>query len=158
MEAVAITDHGNIFNAFSFVKAARGAGVRPVVGCEVYVAPGDHKEKGAPGMGQKPYYHLVLLAENQEGYRNLTHLVSEAALEGFYYKPRISKELLSRYSKGLIGLTACLSGEVPQRLMQRDASGARRIAEEYREILGPGNFFLEMVVMTLPCHFPSKKR
>ncbi len=144
MDAVAITDHGNIFNAFQFVKAARGAGVRPVVGCEVYVAPGDHREKGAPGVGLKPYYHLVLLAENQEGYSNLTHLVSEAALDGFYYKPRISKELLSRYSEGLIGLTACLSGEIPQRLMQRDASGARRIAEEYREILGPENFFLEI--------------
>ncbi len=144
MEAVAITDHGNIFNAFQFVEAARGAGIRPIVGCEVYVAPGDHREKGAPGMGQKPYYHLVLLAENQQGYRNLTHLVSEAALEGFYYKPRISKELLSTYSEGLIGLTACLSGEVPQRMMQRDASGARRVAEEYREILGPDNFFLEI--------------
>ncbi len=144
MESVAITDHGNIFNAFQFVKAAREGGVRPVVGCEVYVAPGDHREKGAPGVGRKPYYHLVLLAENQQGYRNLTQLVSEAALEGFYYKPRISKELLSRHSEGLIALTACLSGEVPQRLMQRDASGARRIAEEYREILGPENFFLEI--------------
>ncbi len=144
MEAVAITDHGNIFNAFPFVKAARVASIRPIVGCEVYVAPGDHREKGAQGMGQKPYYHLVLLAENQQGYQNLTHLVSEAALEGFYYKPRISKELLSKYSEGLIGLSACLSGEVPQRLMQRDASGARRVAEQYREILGPDNFFLEI--------------
>jgi DNA polymerase-3 subunit alpha len=144
MESVAITDHGNLFNAFPFVKAANAGGVRPVVGCEVYVAPGDHREKGAPGVGRKPYYHLVLLAENQEGYGNLTRLVSEAALEGFYYKPRISKELLSQYSGGLIGLTACLSGEVPQRLMQRDAEGARRVAEEYREILGKDNFFLEI--------------
>lgn len=144
MESVAITDHGNVFNAFPFVKAARAGGVNPVVGCEVYVAPGDHREKGAPGVGKKPYYHLVLLAENQQGYRNLTRLVSEAALEGFYYKPRISKDLLSQNSEGLIGLTACLSGEVPQRLMRRDALGARTVAEEYREILGAENFFLEI--------------
>lgn len=144
MESVAITDHGNIFNAFSFVKTARKVGVQPVVGCEVYVAPGDHREKVAPGMGKKPYYHLVLLAENLQGYRNLTHLASQASLEGFYYKPRISKELLAQYSEGLIGLTACLSGEVPQKLMQRDAPGARRVAEEYREILGRDNLFLEI--------------
>ena len=144
MDAVAITDHGNLFSAFPFVEAATQGGIRPVVGCEVYVAPGDHREKVPAGMGQRPYHHLVLLVENQEGYRNLTRLVSEAALEGFYYKPRISKDLLSRHSEGLIGLSACLSGEVPRLLMARDAAGARRVAEEYREILGKDNFFLEI--------------
>ncbi|MCD4751099.1 MAG: DNA polymerase III subunit alpha [Thermoanaerobaculales bacterium] len=144
MDSVAITDHGNVFGAFQFVGAAKNADVRPIVGCEVYVAPGDHREKSAARGSEKNFFHLVLLAENQRGYRNLMWLVSQGYLEGFYYKPRISKEILAEHSEGLIGLSACLSGEVAQRLMGRDPVAARRVAEEYREILGKDNFFLEI--------------
>ncbi len=145
MPAVAITDHGNLFGAFQFHRAALEAGLRPVIGCEVYVAPGDHRVKETrPGGPRRHYDHLVLLAENDTGYRNLVWLVSEAYLEGFYYRPRISKELLAAHSEGLIGLSACLSGEVSRLLLGRDPQGAARVAEEYREILGPANFFLEI--------------
>ncbi|MCP4898366.1 MAG: DNA polymerase III subunit alpha, partial [bacterium] len=144
MPAVAMTDHGNLFGAFQFHKAAIKNGIRPVIGCEVYVAPGDHREKGGGRRTQKPYNHLVLLAENQKGYNNLSYLVSQGFLEGFYFKPRISKQLLAERSEGLIGLSACLSGEVSQRLLDRDVDAALRAAEEYREILGKDNFFLEI--------------
>ena len=143
MPAAAITDHGNLFGAYQFHQAMLDQGVRPIIGCEVYVAPGDHRER-APAAGRsKPYDHLVLLAENDRGYRNLTWLVSEGYLNGFYHKPRISKELLAERAEGLIGLSACLSGEVARRLLGRDQAGARRAAEQYREILGPDGFFLE---------------
>ncbi|MEE4273517.1 MAG: DNA polymerase III subunit alpha [Thermoanaerobaculales bacterium] len=144
MPAVAITDHGNLFGAFQFHNAAIKAGLKPVIGCEVYVAPGDHRERSKVPGRRKPYDHLVLLAENNEGYRNLVWLVSEGFLNGFYHKPRISKEVLSEHSEGLIGLSACLSGEVSRRLLDRDSEGARKAAETYREILGPDNFFLEI--------------
>ena len=144
MPAVAVTDHGNLFGAFQFHRAALAEGVRPVVGCEVYVAPGDHKDKTAVPGRRKPYDHLVLLAENNKGYRNLVQLVSEGYLEGFYHKPRISKELLAEHAEGLIGLSACLSGEVSRLLLDRDPVAARRAAEEYREILGDDGFFLEI--------------
>ena len=144
MPAVALTDHGNVFGAFQFHKAALAAGLRPVIGCEVYVAPGDHRDRSPVPGRRKPYDHLVLLAENERGYRNLVWLVSEGFLNGFYHKPRISKELLAERSEGLIGLSACLSGEVARRLLERDADGARRAAETYREILGPDGFFLEI--------------
>jgi len=143
MPAVALTDHGNLFGAFQFHRAALKAGLRPVLGCEVYVAPADHRER-KPVSGRKPYDHLVLLAENQQGYRNLVWLVTEAYLNGFYHKPRISKEVLAEHAEGLIGLSACLSGEVSRRLLGRDAGGARRAAEQYREILGADSFFLEI--------------
>ncbi len=144
MSAVAITDHGNIFGAFQFHRAAIKAGVRPVIGCEVYVAPGDHRERAPVAGRRKPYDHLVLLAENDVGYGNLVRLVSAGYLEGFYHKPRISRDLLADHSDGLIGLSACLSGEIPRLLLVRDGDGARRAAETYREILGKDNFFLEI--------------
>jgi DNA polymerase-3 subunit alpha len=144
MSAVAITDHGNVFGAFQFHKAALAAGVRPVIGCEVYVAPGDHREKSPVSGRRRPYDHLVLLAENNTGYENLVWLVSQGYLEGFYHKPRISKEVLADRCEGLIGLSACLSGEISRRLLDRDPEGARKAAETYREILGPENFFLEI--------------
>jgi len=144
MPAVAITDHGNIFGAFQFHKAALKGGLRPVIGCEVYVAPGDHQERSPIPGRRRPYDHLVLLAENDRGYRNLMWLVSEGYLEGFYHKPRISKEVLAEHSEGLIGLSACLSGEVSRLLLDRNSEGARVAAETYREILGEGNFFLEI--------------
>ena len=144
MPAVAVTDHGNIFGAFQFHRAALKAGIRPVIGCEVYVAPGDHKEKSPVAGRRRPYDHLVLLAENDRGYSNLVRLVSAGYLEGFYHKPRISKELLADHSEGLIGLSACLSGEVSRRLLSRDTDGATDAAETYREILGKDGFFLEI--------------
>ncbi len=144
MPAVAVTDHGNLFAAFQFHNQALEAGVRPVLGCEVYVAPGDHHDRSPVPGRKKPYDHLVLLAENDRGYRNLVWLVSEGYLNGFYHKPRISKAVLADHADGLIGLSACLSGEIPRRLLERDFEGARATAEEYREILGADDFFLEI--------------
>ncbi|MCG6950647.1 MAG: DNA polymerase III subunit alpha [Acidobacteria bacterium] len=144
MSAVAMTDHGNIFGAFQFHKSALEAGVRPIVGCEVYVAPGDHRDrKPVPGR-RRPYDHLVLLAENNHGYSNLVKLVSSGYLEGFYHKPRVSKELLGAHSDGLIALSACLSGEVSRLLLSREQEKAREAAETYREIFGDQSFFLEI--------------
>ncbi len=144
MPAVAVTDHGNVFGAFQFYRQALKEGIRPVVGCEVYVAPGDHRDRSPVPGRRRPYDHLVLLAENDRGYRNLVELVSAGYLEGFYHKPRISKELLASHSEGLIGLSSCLSGEVARRLMGRDPDGAAHAAEEFRELLGVDDFFLEI--------------
>jgi DNA polymerase III subunit alpha len=144
MPAVAVTDHGNLFGAFQFHRAAIAAGIRPVIGCEVYVAPGDHRERAPVPGRRKPYDHLVLLAENDRGYANLVRLVSEGYLEGFYHKPRISKELLAAHSEGLIGLSACLSGEVSRLLLDRSRDAACAAAEGYREIFGRDGFFLEI--------------
>ncbi len=144
MPAVAITDHGNLFGAFQFHRAAVKAGLRPVIGCEMYVAPGDHREKRKVAGQRKPYDHLVLLAENDAGYRNLMRLVSTGYLEGFYHRPRISKTLLAEHSEGLIGLSACLSGEVARLLLERNLEGAVTTAAEYGEILGEERFFLEI--------------
>ncbi|NWF99960.1 MAG: DNA polymerase III subunit alpha [Thermoanaerobaculaceae bacterium] len=151
MPAVALTDHGNLFGAFEFYKAAKSCGVRPVVGSEVYVAPGSRTDRSpALGSGRKPYYHLVLLAENETGWKNLSRLVTRAYLEGFYHRPRIDKELLAAHSTGLIGLSGCLSGEVAAKLLTGERDAAVRAAEEYREILGKDNFFLEIQDHTLP--------
>ncbi|HVN30818.1 MAG TPA: DNA polymerase III subunit alpha [Thermoanaerobaculaceae bacterium] len=145
MPAVALTDHGCLFGAYEFYSAARKAGIRPILGCEMYVAPGSRKERtGNPFGSRKPYHHLVLLAENQRGWNNLMHLVTTAYLDGFYHRPRIDKELLAEHAEGLIGLSSCLSGEVAARLLGGDAKGAQQAAEEYREILGPDDFFLEV--------------
>lgn len=145
MPAVALTDHGNLHGAYEFYAAAKKAGVRPILGCEFYVAPGHRSERsGNPYGANKPYHHLVVLAETQEGWRNLMLLSTRAYLEGFYHKPRIDKELLNEHRHGLIALSACLSGEVPSRLLAGDREGALRAAQEYREILGPDNFFLEI--------------
>lgn len=144
MSEVALTDHGNLFGAYEFYSAARAAGVRAVLGCEVYVAPGLRTEKTPAPHGGKPYTHLVLLAENQKGWRNLMELVTTAYLEGFYHRPRIDRELLSHHAEGLIGLSSCLSGEVARRNLAGDLKGAQRAAEEMREILGRDSFFLEV--------------
>ncbi len=144
MPAVALTDHGNLFGAFQFHRQATSEGLRPVVGCEVYVAPGDHRHKAPLPGHRKPYDHLVLLAENERGWRNLVWLVSEGYLSGFYHRPRISKEILAEHREGLIGLSACLSGEVARHLLARDPAAAARAAAQYREILGSDGFFLEI--------------
>jgi DNA polymerase-3 subunit alpha len=139
-EHLAITDHGVLFGVIDFYKQARKAGIKPIIGCEVYIARNGMDEKTS----QADNLHLVLLAEDNEGYDNLMHLVSIGHLEGFYYKPRIDKKVLRRYSKGLIGLSACLKGEIAEACEQGAVDKAVALAKEYSEILGPGNFFLEI--------------
>jgi DNA polymerase-3 subunit alpha len=144
MPAVAMTDHGNIFGAVHFVNAAKAAGVKPIVGCELYVCKKeDHHTERTPPEGDT-YNHLLVLAENEEGYRNLTKITSEASLHGFYYKPRISKKFLADHSKGLIGLSGCLKGEVAERLMEGNYDAAREAGATYRDIFGEKNFYLEI--------------
>ncbi len=144
MPAVAMTDHGNIFGAVHFVNAANKAGVKPIVGCELYICKkDDHNIERTPPDGDT-YNHLLVLAENEEGYRNLAKITSEASLRGFYYKPRVSKKFLAEHSKGLIGLSGCLKGEVAERLMEDKYDAARAAAATYSDIFGPNNFFLEI--------------
>jgi DNA polymerase III subunit alpha len=141
MPAVAVTDHGNLFAAANFYKEATTHGVKPIIGCEVYVAPDNHKNRGSDAERSN---HLVLLCENDEGYRNLIKLVSTGFLEGFYYKPRIDHELLAQHSKGLIALSACLRGEVADALMSEKYEQAKSNAYRLRDIFGKGSFFLEI--------------
>src|SRR6187549_1054480 len=142
MPAMAITEHGNMFSSVIFHDQARKRGINPILGCEVYVAPGDRRTKsGTPG---ETANHLVLLAETNEGYRNLIKLVSAGYTEGFYYRPRIDKELLAAHAKGLIGLSSCLKGEVASALKVEQARPALEAAARLRDILGSDNFFLEM--------------
>src|SRR3954470_2426383 len=142
MPAMAITEHGNMFSSVIFHDQARKRGINPILGCEVYVAPGDRRTKsGTPG---ETANHLVLLAETNEGYHNLIKLVSSGYTEGFYYKPRIDKDLLAQHSKGLIGLSSCLKGEVATGIRTEQQQKAVNAAAAYRDILGRENFFLEM--------------
>jgi DNA polymerase-3 subunit alpha len=145
MSACAMTDHGNMFGAVSFYNAMKDQGVKPIVGCEVYITRNSRKDRaGAAAPGQKANYHLILLAKNFEGYRNLVRLTSKAYTEGFYYKPRIDRELLAENSEGLIGLSACMSG-MPAAMLARDCfDDAAAAAIEFEEILGKGNYFLEI--------------
>src|SRR5215472_10754160 len=140
MPAVAMTDHGNLFGAVEFYNAAKDKGVHPVIGCEVYVSQQGHKTRSETDR----YNHLVLLCENQEGYRNLIKLVSTAYLDGFYYKPRIDVDLLQQHSKGLIGMSACLRGHIPETILSEKYDDARRLAHQYGDIFGRNNFFLEV--------------
>ena len=140
MPAVAMTDHGNLFGAVQFYNTAKAKGIHPVIGCEVYVSQQGHKTRS----DSDRYNHLVLLCENQEGYRNLIDLVSTAYLEGFYYKPRIDKELLAAHSKGLIAMSACLRGDINETILADRYDEARRLAYTYQDIFGRGNFFLEI--------------
>ena len=144
MPAVAMTDHGNIFGTVHFVNAAKQAGIKPIVGCELYVCKKeDHNIERTPPEGDT-YNHLLVLAESEEGYRNLTKITSEASLRGFYYKPRVSKKFLAEHSKGLIALSGCLKGEVAERLMEDKYDAARKAAATYADIFGKENFFLEI--------------
>jgi DNA polymerase-3 subunit alpha len=142
MPAVAITDHGNLFGAIEFFQEAQRAGVKPIIGCEAYVAPGSHKDR--PGTRRDSAYHFTLLAENETGYRNLVKLITAAHLDGFHYAPRIDKELLSAHAAGLIGLSGCLAGEINSAIQANNLEKARQSAAEYRDILGSKNFFVEM--------------
>ncbi|MCF8032700.1 MAG: DNA polymerase III subunit alpha [Desulfarculaceae bacterium] len=149
MDTVAMTDHGNMFGAIHFQMAAQKAGLKPVIGCEVYVAPGDRRDKEhRPGLDIAN--HLVLLAKDLEGYQNLVRLVSAGYTEGFYYKPRIDMSLLKKHSQGLIALSACLSGKVPSLLINDRIEQAEAEAREFLEIMGEGNFFLELQDAGLP--------
>lgn len=148
MPAVAITDHGNIFGAIDFYKKAVKSGIKPIIGCEVYVAPNSRFDRSKTnienGLSEEAAFHLILLAKDSNGYKNLTTLLTKAYLEGFYYKPRIDKDLLEQYSGGLIGLSACLKGEVPYYLQIGQIERAREAALRYKHILGAGNFFFEI--------------
>ncbi len=141
MSSVAITDHGTMFGTIEFYEKAVAAGIKPVIGCECYVSPGPIQDRTP---ANKMRYHLILLAETITGYRNLCHLVSIAALDGFYYRPRVDKELLRSYSEGIIALSACLQGEVPRRIRENRMDAADEAALEYQKIFGEGNFFLEV--------------
>jgi len=142
MPAVAITDHGNLYGAIEFYQEAVRAGVKPIIGCEAYVAPGSHKDRAASR--RDAAYHFTLLAENEIGYHNLVKLVTAAHLDGFHYAPRIDKELLATHSEGLIGLSGCLAGEINTAIQANNVEKAKQSAAEYREILGTANFFVEL--------------
>ncbi|MFH1441939.1 MAG: DNA polymerase III subunit alpha [Candidatus Omnitrophota bacterium] len=149
MDSLAITDHGSMFGAVEFYMAAQKAGIKPIIGCEVYVAPKSRLEKTLQ-RAEDASYHLILLAKDETGYLNLMKLVSIGYLEGFYYKPRIDKQVLSQYSKGLIGLSACLKGEIPVLLEQKRFNDALKTADEFLNILGKENFFLEIQENLIP--------
>ncbi|MFQ5735428.1 MAG: DNA polymerase III subunit alpha [Thermodesulfobacteriota bacterium] len=144
MPAVAMTDHGNLFGAIDFYQKAMKSGVKPIIGCEVYVAPGERTDKNPLQRGQTAAYHLVLLVKNFKGYQNLCKLLSKAYIEGFYYKPRVDKGLLRKLNEGLIALSACLHGEVSYNLGKGNREGARRAALEYREIFDGKRFYFEL--------------
>ena len=143
MNSAAITDHGVMFGCIDFYRAAKAAGIKPILGCEVYVAPGSRFDREA-GQTENRYYHLVLLAENNQGYQNLMKIVSKAFIDGFYYKPRVDLELLEEYHEGIIALSACLAGEIAKNLNRGFYEEAKKAALRYQEIFGEGNFFLEM--------------
>lgn len=143
MNSAAITDHGVMYGVIDFYRAARAAGIKPILGCEVYVAPNSRFDREISG-GEDRYYHLVLLAENNTGYANLMKIVSKGFVEGYYYKPRVDKEVLRKYSEGIIALSACLAGEVQRYLTKGLYEEAKKSALEYQDIFGEGNYFLEL--------------
>ncbi len=143
MDSAAITDHGVMYGIIDFYRAAKEAGINPVIGCEVYVAPNSRFDKELTG-GEDRYYHLVLLAENNAGYANLMKIVSKGFTEGYYYKPRVDMEVLNRYHEGIIALSACLAGEVQRNIVKNLPEEARKSARKYEECFGKGNFFLEL--------------
>lgn len=145
MDAVAITDHGNLFGAIEFYKKAKELGLKPIIGMEAYLSATSMEEK----KGAESTYHITLLALNEKGYKNLIKLASLAYLKGFYYKPRIDKKVLKEYSEGLVGLSGCLKGEIPTRILSRDYEGARRALYEYLDIFGRENFYLELMDLGL---------
>ncbi|MBI4972608.1 MAG: DNA polymerase III subunit alpha [Candidatus Omnitrophica bacterium] len=149
MDSLAITDHGNLFGAIDFYLEAQHAGIKPIIGCEVYLAPASRLDKTSSGIDEASY-HFILLAKDETGYQNLMKLVSIGYLEGFYYRPRIDKEVLSKYSKGLIGLTACLKGEIPVLLKEKRFNDALKVADDFLNILGKENFYLEIQENLIP--------
>ena len=148
MPACAITDHGVLYGVIDFYREAKKQGIKPIIGCEVYVAPRSRLDKEA--RIDDNMYHLVLLCQNELGYRNLLQLVNRSFLEGFYYKPRVDRELLSLYSEGLIALSGCIAGEIPQAVLAGDYNKARDLALEYEQIFGRDNFYLELQKHGIP--------
>lgn len=142
MDSIALTDHGSLYGAIEFYKKAKKAGIKPILGVEAYIAPTSHKIKSANG--EEKYFHLILLAKNNAGWKNLIKLVTIANLDGFYYKPRMDKELLRQHSEGLIALSACITGEIAKSILNHKITEAESIAREYEEIFGKGNFYLEI--------------
>ena len=141
-EAVAITDHGNMFGAVEFYNACKKEGIHPILGCEVYMAPRTRHDRDTH-LDKRPF-HLVLLCENQTGYQNLIKLVSKSYIEGFYKKPRIDWELLEEYHDGLIGLSSCLGGDIPQAFLRNNPEKAKEIALRYKSVFGKDSFFIEL--------------
>ena len=148
MDSIAITDHGVMYGAIAFYKEAMAQGIHPIIGCEVYVAPQSRHERAE--VDGVRYYHLILLAENEIGYRNLVRLVSLANIEGYYYKPRVDKDLLRQYHEGIIALSACVAGEIPRSILRGDPERTDEILAEYVDIFGRDNFFLELQDHGLP--------
>jgi len=145
MDSLAITDHGCMFGVIEFFNECTKEGIKPILGMEAYMAPGDRRERSTPsGSGSDAAYHLLLLCQDLQGYRNLVKISSIAYREGFYYKPRIDKQILREFNQGLIATSACLGGEIPSNLLRRDAKSARQIAETYLDIFGPDRFFIEV--------------
>lgn len=149
MPAIAITDHGNMFGAIDFYKQAEANGIKPIIGCELYVAPRSRFDRNASSIGEATR-HLVVLVKNMQGYKNLMKLTSAAHIEGFYYRPRVDKELLKQYSEGLIASSACLHGEIAAHIVRGNMDEARKSAREYLEIFGEDNFFLELMENGIP--------
>ena len=149
MPALTITDHGNMFGVVEFYEAVKRAGIKPIIGCEVYVAPKSRFEKSSRGIADASF-HLVLLVKDKQGYQNLIRLVSAGYLEGFYYRPRIDKELLNQHHEGLIALSGCLKGEIPYLLARGMREDACKVAIDYKEIMGKDNYFLEIQSNGIP--------
>ncbi|MCX7993768.1 MAG: PHP domain-containing protein, partial [Fimbriimonadales bacterium] len=147
MPAVAISDHGVLYGAIDFYNACQGAGIKPIIGCEVYLAPRSIKDKTKQ---DQTSYHLLLLAKDEVGYKNLIRLSTIANLEGFYYKPRVDKQILREHAQGLIATSSCLAGEIPDALLKDDYERARRLLEEYLDIFGRENFYIELQDHGLP--------
>ena len=143
MDSLAITDHGVMYGVIDFYKKAKEVGIKPILGCEVKVAPGSRFDR-EQSKGEDRYYHLVLLAENNQGYQNLMKIVTRGFTEGYYYRPRVDYEILEQYHEGIIALSACLAGEIPNKILKEDFEGARAAARRMNELFGPGNFFLEL--------------
>lgn len=141
MDSIAITDHGEMYGVIEFYKQAVARGIKPIIGCEVYVSENDHTIKDS---NNRRYYHLILLAKNNEGYKNLIKIVSEAYVNGFYYKPRVSFDYIKQHASNLVALSACLNGEVSQRLIEGDYEAAKETAQKYENAFGKGNYFLEL--------------
>ena len=143
MDSLAITDHGVMYGVIDFYKKAKEVGIKPILGCEIYVAPGSRFDR-EQSRGEDRYYHLVLLAENNQGYKNLMKIVTRGFTEGYYYRPRVDYEVLEQYHEGIIALSACLAGEIPNKILKEDYEGAREAARRMNALFGQGNFFLEL--------------
>ena len=142
MKHIALTDHGALYGAIKFYRTCKAEGINPVIGCEMYIAKRSHTQKETSE--DKENYHLTVLAQNFEGYKNLMKLITIANLEGFYYRPRVDKETLAKYSKGLMALSGCVSSEISQSLVKNDPTEAQKLIKTYREIFGKDNFYLEV--------------